>query len=56
MKIPPYHTSSFENYPPTHRDVHHNHDDCKYGKDIKPEHRLSGTGDKPLCKECQRLG
>jgi hypothetical protein len=56
MKVAPYHTTSPEYNPPTHRDVHHDHDDCKYGKDIKSWHKVSGTGGKPLCKECQRLG
>ena len=54
-KVAPYHTSSPE-YPPTHREVHHNHDNCPDGKRIKPEHRLSGAGGKPLCKECAKLG
>jgi hypothetical protein len=55
-KVSAYHTNSNENYPPTHRDVHHDHSDCKYGKEIKPQHRENGTGGKPRCKECQRLG
>jgi hypothetical protein len=54
-KVSPYHTNSTE-YPPTHRDVHHDHDDCKYGKEIKPEHRVAGKGDRPRCAECTRLG
>ncbi len=56
MKIKPYHTNSAE-YPPTHREVYHDHDDCKYGKEIKPAHRIDNeTGGKPRCKECIRLG
>lgn len=55
MRVPPYHTNSME-YPPSHRNVHHNHDDCRYGKEIKPQHLESGTGNKPLCKECEKLG
>jgi hypothetical protein len=54
-KVGPYHTSSTE-YPPEHRNVHHDHDDCKDGKRIKPEHKEYGTGNKPRCKECIRLG
>lgn len=50
-----YHTNSDE-YPPSHREVYHDHDDCKYGKEIKAKHRESGKGGKPRCKECIRLG
>jgi hypothetical protein len=54
-KVAPYHTNSPE-YPPKHREVYHDHDNCPDGKRIKPEHRLSGTGEKPRCKECVKLG
>jgi len=54
-KISPYHTNSTE-YPPEHRNVHHDHDDCPDGKRILPQHRVSGTGEKPRCKECIKLG
>ena len=54
-KVAKYHTDSPE-YPPEHREVYHDHDDCKDGKRIKPEHRKSGDGSKPRCKECTRLG
>ncbi len=54
-KVSPYHTNTQE-YPPTHRNVFHDHDDCKYGRDIKPQHRVAGTGNKPRCSECIRLG
>jgi hypothetical protein len=54
-KVSPYHTNSTE-YPPAHRSVHHIDLSCPDGKRIKPEHRLSGTGDKPRCKECIKLG
>lgn len=53
-KVQPFHTNSPE-YPPKHREVHHDRDDCHDGKQIKREHRVSGTGNKPLCKECKRL-
>jgi len=46
-----YHTNSKE-YPPKNREVHHNNEQCPEGKKIKTEHRESGTGGKPLCKEC----
>jgi len=54
-KVPAYHTNSVE-YPPHHRNVHHDHDECPDGKRIKPEHREKGIGNKPRCKECIKLG
>jgi hypothetical protein len=54
-KVAPYHTNSIE-YPLERRNVHHDHGDCKDGKRILPQHRVSGTGNKPRCKECIRLG
>ena len=54
-KVAPFHTDS-EEYPPSHRNVHHDRDDCHDGKAIKPQHRKSGTGGKPLCAECKRIG
>ncbi len=54
-KVSPYHTNSTE-YPPTHRNVYHDHDDCRYGKEIKSQHRESGTGGKDRCSECSKLG
>lgn len=49
-----YHTNTPE-YPPSHRNVHHNYDNCPDGTRIKPEHKEYGTGGKPLCKECEKL-
>lgn len=54
-KVASFHTNELE-YPPEHRNVYHDHDDCFEGKKIKPQHRVSGTGSKPRCKECVRLG
>ena len=54
-KVAPYHTNSPE-YPPEHRNVHHDHDNCPYGKRILPHQLVKGTGGKPLCQECVRLG
>ena len=42
-----YHTNSTE-YPPSHRNVHHDHEDCKDGKRILPKHRVDGTGNKHI--------
>jgi hypothetical protein len=52
---PAFHTNTPE-YPPKHRDVYHDRDDCHDGKAIKREHRINGTGDKKRCLECTRLG
>ena len=54
-KVAKYHTTNQE-YPPTHRNVYHDHDDCPYGKEIKSWDRVSGEGNRPRCKECIRLG
>lgn len=51
----PYHTNSPEE-PPEHREVYHDHDNCEYGKRIKPWHKESGNGGKARCKECIKLG
>jgi hypothetical protein len=53
-KDPTYHTNS-EEYPPEHREVHHDHNDCYDGKRILTKHRVAGTGGKPLCKVCAKL-
>jgi hypothetical protein len=52
---PNYHTDSPE-YPPHHRTVYHDHNDCKDGKQILPKHRKDGDGNKPRCKECIKIG
>ncbi len=36
--------------------VHHNDTNCNTGNNIETENRRSGTGGKPLCEECKRLG
>jgi hypothetical protein len=55
MKVLPYHTNSIE-YLPEHRNVHHVHNTCPDGLRILPRHRVSGTGNKPRCKVCIKLG
>lgn len=54
-KVSPYHTSTLEE-PPAHRNVHHDHDECPDGKLISIKHKEYGTGGKPLCEECLKLG
>ncbi len=44
-KVSPFHTDS-EEYPPAHREVHHDNDACYEGKKILAEHRQGGTGGK----------
>jgi hypothetical protein len=53
-KCSPYHTTTEEK--PEQRDVYHDHSDCPDGKRILPENRVSGTGNRPRCKECISLG
>ncbi len=36
-------------------DVYHNNPACQTGNSIAPENVRQGMGDKPLCKECERL-
>jgi len=54
-KVPAYHTNSPE-YPPKHREVYHDHDNCPDGKRIQAKHRENGTGGKLRCDECKKLG
>ncbi len=54
-RVLPFHTNT-EEYPPTHREVYHDHDDCHYGREIKPEHREEGDGGRPRCSLCTDLG
>jgi hypothetical protein len=48
-----YHTNTVEY---SHRNVHHDNENCKDGKRIKREHRINNDdGGKPLCDECKKL-
>ena len=53
-KVAPFHTDSDE-YPPKHREVYHDHDDCFEGNKIKDKHREEGTGGKKRCGFCAGL-
>jgi hypothetical protein len=35
--------------------IHHNNTECKTSVSVKAESLRQGTGDKPLCGECDRL-
>jgi hypothetical protein len=54
-KVAAYHTTSPE-YPPSHRNVYHDHDDCHDGKAIKQKDRVAGMAGRPRCKVCIDLG
>ena len=41
---------------PNDPQVHHNNTNCNTGNNIERENRRSGTGNRPLCSECARLG
>ena len=43
----PWHSANSE--------VYHNNSNCQTGNSIAPENVRRGTGDKPLCGECERL-
>lgn len=36
--------------------VHHNKSNCPDGERIKPQNKRYGTGGRPLCKECPKVG
>lgn len=54
-RVAPYHTTSTA-YMPSQREVYHDHDDCRLGREIKSEDREPGEGYRPICKECIKLG
>jgi hypothetical protein len=54
-KVAAFHTNNPE-YPPEHREVYHDHDDCFEGKKILAKDRVNGEGGKKHCKECIRIG
>ena len=49
-KVDPYYS-----YRPGDREVHHDHKECPEGKIIESYNRSAGTGDRPLCEQCQQL-
>lgn len=46
-KVPAFHSIK--------ENVHHNNDKCTEGNNIEKENKRQGTGNKPLCKHCERL-
>jgi hypothetical protein len=39
----------------TNSEVYHNNPSCQTGNSIDPENVQQGTGNKTLCRECERL-
>ena len=50
-KVSPFHSKK-----PGARNVHHDDNKCTEGNNIETENRVSGTGGRPKCEHCQRLG
>lgn len=50
-KVPPFH-SKLE----TARKVYHDNDRCTEGNNIETYNRVLGTGNRPRCEHCARLG
>jgi hypothetical protein len=50
-KVAPFH-SKLE----TDRKVYHDNDKCTEGNNIERQNRVSGTGGRPRCEHCNRLG
>jgi hypothetical protein len=46
-KVAPFHSVK-ENH-------HHDNNRCGPGSEIPPQNKVSGTGGKPLCKDCKKL-
>jgi hypothetical protein len=53
-KVEAFHTDRIE-YGPNHRNVFHDQSECGYGKEIKPEHRVKGEGNRSRCDRCKDL-
>ncbi len=55
-RVPAYHTTTNEDFPPSHHDVYHDRDDCPAGKRIRREHGREGTASRVRCEDCVKLG
>ena len=40
----------------TKQNVHHDNTSCTEGNNIEKQYRKEGTGGKPLCQHCKKLG
>lgn len=50
-RVPPFHSKR-----ETDRKVYHDSDQCTEGNNIETSNRVPGTGGRPLCDHCARLG
>ncbi len=48
MKTTPWHSN--EQKP----EYHHDNTRCKHGNEIPKDKKVSGTGNKPICPECEK--
>jgi hypothetical protein len=53
-RVSPFHSMYVAMKPPSMR-VSHNNDNCSLGRAIPDQERKSGSGNFPLCRECDRL-
>jgi hypothetical protein len=50
-KVPPFYSKL-----PNDRNVYHDNNQCTEGNNIETYNRVSGTGGRPRCEHCARLG
>ena len=50
-KVAPFHSKKKSD-----RNVYHDNSSCTEGNNIEPQNKVSGTGGRPKCEHCQRLG
>lgn len=50
-KVSPFHSKK-----PNDRNVYHDNDKCTEGNNIEKENKVAGTGGRPQCDHCKRLG
>jgi hypothetical protein len=48
MRVAPFHS--------VYQSVHHDQSQCTEGNNIERQNRRPGTGGKPKCSHCKRLG
>lgn len=51
LKTTPWHSKKEAD-----RKVYHDNTECTEGNNIEAKYRQSGTGGRPRCEHCQRLG
>jgi hypothetical protein len=53
-RVSPFHSIYEAMKPPSMRACHNN-EGCQLGRAIPPHERKSGSGNFPVCRECERL-